>query len=107
MRRFVALIAAVGFVITPALVLALPLPGAPNCPMFPADNHWNQTVNRLPVAANSARYIAAIGLHAPVHPDFGTVWDGAPTGIPLHQLDQLTGRDFEVVDTSSLPHPGL
>jgi len=24
----------------------------------------------------------------------------------LHQLDQLTSRDFEVVDNSSLPHPG-
>jgi hypothetical protein len=25
----------------------------------------------------------------------------------LHSLGQITGADFEVVDTSSLPHPGL
>jgi hypothetical protein len=60
--------------------------GAPptiaGCPVFPADNPWNQPVAGLPVAANSARYIAAIGLDDPVHPDFGTVWDGAPNGIP-------------------------
>jgi hypothetical protein len=24
----------------------------------------------------------------------------------LHLLDRLTGHDFEVVDTTSLPHPG-
>ena len=26
--------------------------------------------------------IAAIGADAPLHPDFGTVWEGAPSGIP-------------------------
>jgi hypothetical protein len=35
------------------------------------------------VAANSARLIARIGLGDPVHPDFGTVYDGAPNGIPI------------------------
>ncbi len=73
-------------VVIPALVLASPLPGAlpgaPSCPVFPADNPWNQRVNQLPVANNSARYIASIGDNLPVHPDFGTVWDGAPNGIP-------------------------
>jgi hypothetical protein len=57
-------------------------PTIAGCPVFPADNVWNQPVAGLPVAADSARYIAAIGLDAPVHPDFGTVWDGAPNGIP-------------------------
>src|SRR5438067_13272875 len=56
--------------------------GAPRCPVFPPDNPWNQRVDRLPVDPNSAKYIAAIGLDAPAHPDFGTVYAGAPNGIP-------------------------
>ena len=57
-------------------------PTIAGCPVLPTDNVWNQPVAGLPVAADSARYIAAIGLDDPVHPDFGTVWDGAPNGIP-------------------------
>jgi hypothetical protein len=58
------------------------LPAAPRCEIFPPNNPWNEPVNKLPVAKNSAKYIAAIGLDAPVHPNFGTVYDGAPNGIP-------------------------
>lgn len=58
------------------------LPGAPDCAVLPPDNPFNQRVDRLPVARDSAQLIARIGLDAPVHPDFGTVWDGAPNGIP-------------------------
>ncbi len=50
--------------------------------LFPADNPWNQDVSREPVDPNSARLIASIGLDKPLHPDFGTVYDGAPNGIP-------------------------
>jgi hypothetical protein len=45
--------------------------------------------------------------------DNGSPWyiSGAPdprwNNDALHQLDRLTGSDFEVVDTLSLPHPGL
>jgi hypothetical protein len=48
---------------------------------FPADNPWNRDVSRDPVDANSATLIAACGLRN-LHPDFGTVWEGAPIGIP-------------------------
>ena len=68
----VALIAGTAAVAVPALVSAHPLPAAPNCPIFPADNPWNQRVDRLPVAKDSAAIIAAIGLNDPVHPDFGS-----------------------------------
>ena len=54
-------------------------PTVAGCPVFPADNAWNQPVNALPVAKNSAALIARIGLSEPVHPDFGTVYDGAPS----------------------------
>ena len=63
---------------------ALRLPSARRCPVFPASNAWNQRVDKLPVAADSARLVASIGLNAPVHADFGSgKWDGGPIGIPF------------------------
>ncbi|MGH2409483.1 MAG: hypothetical protein ACRDGS_03835, partial [Chloroflexota bacterium] len=55
---------------TNAASARLPLPTAPNCPIFPASNVWNRDISRLPAAANSARMIAAIGLGRGLHPDF-------------------------------------
>ena len=82
LRRFAFGSALAALASIPAFVGAHPLPQAPNCPIFPANNPWNQRVDRLPVARNSARLIASIGLSDPVHPDFGTVYNGAPNGIP-------------------------
>ena len=50
--------------------------------IFPADNPWNQPVDKLPVHPNSDRFVASIGGGKSLHPDFGTVWNGAPSGIP-------------------------
>jgi hypothetical protein len=50
--------------------------------LFPADNPWNEDISGSPVDANSNNLIASIGLNAGFHPDFGTVWAGAPNGIP-------------------------
>jgi hypothetical protein len=50
--------------------------------MFPDDNPWNQDISKEPVDPNSDRLIASIGLKKPLHPDFGTVYEGAPNGIP-------------------------
>src|SRR6266404_5338234 len=50
--------------------------------LFPPDNPWNQDVSNAPVDSNSARLIASIGIDAGLHPDFGTVYRGAPNGIP-------------------------
>ena len=72
---------------------ARPLPAAPSCEIFPADNPWNQRVDRLPVAKNSARLIASIGLGDPVHPDFGSgTWAGGPIGIPFAVVSNRTRR---------------
>jgi hypothetical protein len=49
---------------------------------FPPDNPWNHDISNSPVDPNSANLIASIGLDAVLHPDFGTVWNGAPNGIP-------------------------
>jgi hypothetical protein len=50
--------------------------------LFPADNPWNQDISNAPVDPNSTRLIAAIGNDGQLHPDFGTVYRGAPNGIP-------------------------
>ncbi len=49
---------------------------------FPVNNPWNQDVSRAPVHSNSNNLIGSIGMNTPVHPDFGTVYAGAPNGIP-------------------------
>jgi len=96
-------------VVVPGLVSAHPLGGAPACPIFPANNPWNQGVDRLPVAANSARLIASIGLSQPIHPDFGTVYNGAPNGIPFAVVSSRTQRvpvHFQYADESDRgPYP--
>lgn len=51
-------------------------------PLFTPDDAWNQDVSREEVDPNSDRLIASIGLKKPLHPDFGTVYNGAPMGIP-------------------------
>jgi len=61
--------------------LAAP-PSAGGCPVFPANNVWNARVDALPVHPQSDAWVAAIGAARPLHPDFGTVWNGAPNGIP-------------------------
>ena len=69
------------------------LPGAPRCPVFPADNPFNQRVDRLPTAHGSAALIARIGLGDPVHPDFGSgLYNGAPIGIPYAVVSKHTRR---------------
>jgi hypothetical protein len=61
--------------------------------VLPADNAWNERVDRLPVARNSARLIASIGLGSPVHPDFGSgLYAGEPIGIPYAVVSDRTRR---------------
>jgi hypothetical protein len=79
--------------VLPSLGSARPLPGASACPVFPADNPWNQRVDRLPVASDSAALIATIGLNDPVHPDFGSgLYGGEPIGIPYAVVSSKTHR---------------
>jgi hypothetical protein len=67
-------------------------------------------ISRLPY---QARVIAAaLKRYGMILADNGSPWyiSGAPNARwsddGLHQLNQLRGRNFEVVDTRSLPHPG-
>jgi len=51
--------------------------------IFPADNPWNTDISAQPVDPSSATLLNNCGgAGRRVHADFGTVWDGAPNGIP-------------------------
>jgi len=85
-------------------------PAVGGCPMFPSSNPWNQRVDSLPVARNSAQMIRAIGLDAPLHADFGSgLYDGQIIGIPYNVVrpTQPTVRvSFEYADESDKgPYP--
>jgi len=58
--------------------------GAPpgTCQIFPADNPWNTDVSGYALRGDSDAFIDHIGRSTHLHPDFGTVWAGAPNGIP-------------------------
>jgi hypothetical protein len=65
-------------------VLTTPVPGAPNCPMFPADNVWNTNIAKLPVNKHSAAWLASMDSATTyLHPDFGPNPGGYPYGIPF------------------------
>jgi hypothetical protein len=89
---------------------ALRLPGAPRCTIFPASNAWNQRVDTLPVAADSAQLIASIGTTTGLHPDFGAgLYNGQPIGIPFDVVSKTTPRTrlaFDYADESDKgPYP--
>lgn len=77
--------------------------------IFPAENPWNQDVSRLPVHARSRQYLDSVGLGKPLHPDFGTVWNGAPSGIPYVVVGPKQSKqtvEFEYPDESDAgPYP--
>src|SRR3954451_1067009 len=86
------------------------LPQAKRCPVFPASNPWNQRVDKLAVAENSATIIRSIGLDGPVHADFGSgLYDGQPIGIPYNVVSGSQAKArvrFEYADESDKgPYP--
>jgi hypothetical protein len=60
------------------------LPGT-HCAAFPADDVWHASVRHLPVARRSDQWIASIGDHTHLHPDFGRAYGAQPVpyGIPI------------------------
>ncbi len=78
-------------------------------PIFPSDNPWNTDITGYPVHEHSDAYIASIGTDGHLHPDFGTVWEGAPIGIPYVVVDGTQPKvavTFEYEDESDPgPYP--
>jgi hypothetical protein len=50
--------------------------------LLPDESPWNQDISKEPVDPNSDNLIKSVGLNKPLHPDFGTTYRGAPSGIP-------------------------
>jgi len=107
MKRLLAL-AAAALLTGGAAAHALRLPTAPHCTVFPATNAWNQRVDKLPVASDSATLIESIGARTGLHADFGSgLYDGRPIGIPFDVVTKKTPRShvgFEYADESD-PRP--
>ncbi len=65
-------------------VLGTTVPGAPGCPMFPADNVWNTNISKLPADPHSAAWLRSMDSASTyLHPDFGPDPGGYPYGIPF------------------------
>jgi hypothetical protein len=101
-----------------AVTAALALPAAPaqsaprigGCPVFPANNPWNQRVDRLPVHRNSDAIVRSIGLDETMHADFGSgLWEGGPIGIPFVTVARAQARvpvSFDYAEESDRgPYP--
>jgi hypothetical protein len=74
------------------------IPPLSHCQIFPSSNQWNEKVNSLPVASDSAAMISAIGAGVGVHPDF----DSSPSdGIPYNIVGTSTPRSTVTFQYSS------
>ena len=82
-----------------------PLPGAPNCPIFPSDNVWNTPIANLPVNPQSATWLAsmnsvATNIHFVFGPTFGMPFEVVSPSQPLVPIA------FEYADQSDPgPYP--
>ena len=90
MRRCFALVLALGLACR-GIASPPPSPPPPPAPppplpvrsVFPADNAWNRDISADPADSKSDSLIARCGGSANLHPDFGSVYGGAPWGIPF------------------------
>jgi hypothetical protein len=86
MLRRLAMLSAVAISVAAAVAASGAGGGRPHvasCALFPADNPWNQRVDRLPAAGNSATIVRSIGVDKTMHADFGSgLYNGGPIGIP-------------------------
>ena len=75
--------------------------------IFHADNAWNTDISAEPVDPSSTMLIASCGgATKRVHPDFGTVWDGAPNGIPYILVSGAQARVAVSFDYADESDPG-
>jgi opacity protein-like surface antigen len=83
--RFTMKIAVVSLISYIATLGSSPVhaPQLASCPIFPTQSAWNQRVDGLPVAADSASLIRSMGADTPIRAGFGSgVYDGSRLGIP-------------------------
>ncbi len=79
------------------------------CEIFPTDSVFNTRIDTLPVHPMSNAWVASIGAGTGLHPDFGTVWEGAPIGIPytiaLTALPPVTVTFTYTSESDPSPYP--
>ncbi|MDP4180573.1 MAG: copper amine oxidase N-terminal domain-containing protein [Bacillota bacterium] len=84
-------------------------PQIEGCKIFPEDNFWNTPIDNLPIHPKSEQYINSIGKSKSIHPDFGTIWEGKPIGIPYNVVSDnqsMSKVKFEYEDESDPgPYP--
>src|SRR4029079_15495777 len=93
-----------------AIAQGRPVPGAPSCPMTPANSFWHADVSALPVHPQSSAWASSIGTSAGLKADFGSgTWNGGPIGIPYTTVPGTQPRvpvSFDYADESDPgPYP--
>ena len=68
---------------------------------FPSDNAWNVDISSWPLEPDGDKYIRSIGPDAPLRPDFGANYNGAPYGIPY----VVVSRDQARMPVRFVPQP--
>jgi hypothetical protein len=74
--------------------------------VFPPDNPWNTDISSYPVHPSSTAFIDAIGASGGLHADFGTVYNGAPNGIPFDVVGRGQPRVPVAFEYASESDPG-
>jgi hypothetical protein len=75
--------------------------------VFPADNYWHWDISKFPVHPNSAKLVASVGNGTSLHPDFGSVLEGAPFGIPYIVVDKTQAKiPVNFIDYGDESDPG-
>ena len=83
------------------------VPGAPNCPAFPANNVWNTNISNLPVDKHSAAWLASMDSASTfLHPDFGPDPGGYPYGIPFTIVTSKTPKVHITFEYASESYQG-
>ena len=109
-RRLLLPLLVAGLALGGSTAKALRLPSAPHCSVFPKSSPWNQRIDSLPMAGNSAQIVNSIGADTGLHADFGSgLWEGAPIGIPITVVGRKQPRtrvSFDYADESDRgPYP--
>ena len=78
-----------------------------NLKIFPADNPWNTDITNEQTDPNSDNIISGIGSEIHLHPDFGTVWENEPIGIPYNLVgkNQAMATIYFQYNSESDPGP--
>lgn len=84
-----------------------PVPVIGGCPIFPADNPWNEDVSALPVDSNSSKYLASMNASTKfLHADFGSDLTYGIPYVVVPSTQAMVPVSFDYADESDPgPYP--